>query len=67
MNYSYVPSTDPTLAFTRLLYWTLFLLFIAGLLLASGALVYFEDGSFILRLGGLDLSGCVNPLALCAR
>ena len=66
MIYSYSPYTD-TLRYTRLLYWALLLLFVAGLLLASGALVYFEDGSFILRLGGLDLSGCINPLALCAR
>ena len=67
MNYSYVPNHDPTLALTRLLFWTFVCLFIAALLLASGALVIFEDGSFRLALAGLDLSGCVNPLALCSR
>ena len=61
----YTPYTD-TLRLTRLLFWTFVCLFIAALLLASGALTVFEDGSFRLALAGLDLSGCVNPLAICA-
>ena len=65
MIYEYSSYSD-TLRYTRLLYAALLVLFIAGLLIASGALVYFEDGSFILNLGQLHLSGC-NPLALCAR
>ena len=65
MLYTYSPYSD-TLRYTRLLFAALLVLFITGLLLASGALVYFEDGSFLLNLGQLHLSGC-NPLALCAR
>ncbi len=58
----YTPYSD-TLRYTRYLYGLLLVLFVAGLRLASGALVVFEDGSFIFNL---SLSGC-NPLALCAR
>ncbi len=64
MNYSYSPY-DTTLRYTRILYTVLLALFVTGLLLASGALVYFEDGSFILNLGQLHFSGC-NPLAICS-
>ena len=61
MIYSYSPY-DTTLKIIRLLYWSLFLLFVAALLLASGALTHFEDGSFILRLGSFVVSGCINPI-----
>ncbi len=63
MNYSYSPY-DTTLRYTRILYTVLLALFVTGLLLASGALVYFEDGSFIFNLGQLHFSGC-NPIAIC--
>lgn len=66
MNHYYTPYDD-TLKITRLLYAALLLLFVAGLLYASGALVIFEDGSMILTLGNLTITGCPNPLALCAR
>jgi len=51
---------------TRLLFYALLILFIAGLMYASGMLQVFEDGSFIIHLGTVQLSGC-SPLALCAR
>ena len=65
MNYSYTPNHDPTLLLTRLLFWAAVLVLLAVLL--SMATTTFEDGSFIIRLGSLDLGGCINPLALCAR
>jgi hypothetical protein len=65
-NYTYSPYED-TLRITRLLYAAVVLLFLAALAYASGALVIFEDGSMILTVGDLTLSGCPNPLALCAR
>ena len=65
MNYSYTPATDPTRTFTAILFWAAVLVLLAVTL--SVATTTFEDGSFIIRLGSLDLGGCINPLALCAR
>ena len=59
MNYSYVPDHDPTLALTRLLFWILFALFIAALLLASGSLVV-SGNSFTLDIGNLFITGTIG-------
>ncbi len=47
------------LTVTRYLYAALLLLFVAALLLASGALTV-HDNSFILQLGSLHLAGSFN-------
>ncbi len=58
---------EDTLRITRLLYAAVFLLLAAVFLHSIGALVIFEDGSMILTVGSLSVTGCPNPLALCAR
>ena len=40
-------------------FWAVFLGAILGFGWASGSFVFFEDGSFVLQLGGVFLSGCV--------
>jgi hypothetical protein len=59
------PDYDLSLRLTRWLWYTVLVLFLLGLVLPG--LHTFEDGSFIIRFGPLDLGGCLNPLALCAR
>ncbi len=58
---------EDSLRVTRLLFAAFFMLAVAALLYASGMLVIFEDGSMLLTLGNLSVTGCPNPLALCAR
>ncbi len=54
MNHYYTPYAD-TLRYTRYLYGLLLVLFVAGLLLASGALTV-NDNGFTLSIGQLFLS-----------
>lgn len=63
MNHYYCFENE--LRVTRLLFAAFVALFIWALLLASGMLVVFEDGSMVLTLGDLVLTGCPNPLAIC--
>ena len=64
MNYY---AYENELKVTRLLFAAFFMLAVAALLYASGMLVIFEDGSMLLTAGDLSVTGCPNPLALCAR
>ncbi len=54
----YTPYAD-TLRYTKYLYALLLAVFVAGLLLASGALTV-HDNSFVLQLGNLHLAGSFN-------
>jgi len=48
----------------KLAFYALLLLFVAALAYAAGILQVFEDGSFIIALDGLRMTGCI-PGFIC--